>query len=61
MNMNMYKHFYIYHPRIKKICMCNTSFLSTAAHAYIEGHWELFCAEDALCQVYTDRLYVTLL
>ena len=58
--MNIYKPFYICGPHIKEICMCSTSFINTRAHTYVEGHWALFCAEDALYQVYTDRLYVTL-
>lgn len=56
----MYKHSYIRGPRIKEICICST-LINNTVHTYTEGHWAVFCAEDALYQVYADRLHVTLL
>lgn len=48
-------------PCVKEICICSTSFVSTTVYMYGESHWELFYAEDAVHQVFTDRLYVILL
>lgn len=58
--MNKYKHFCICGPRIKEICVYST-LISNAIPTCTEGHWVVFCAEDALYQVYADRWYVTLL